>query len=114
MHLVESCASGSNDCNGNEQFDFSYKLWDGPLLVAGGYAPHETRELIEGKYPGKDILVMFGGYVIANPDLVFKIRRRIRLCAYDGNTFYVTESPGGYVDYAFCDEFLAGGRERSC
>lgn len=36
LHLVESCMSGSNDCNGNEQFDFAYKLWDGPLLVAGG------------------------------------------------------------------------------
>ena len=33
---------------------------------------------------------------------------------YDRNTFYVTESPGGHVDYAFCDEFLAGGHERSC
>ena len=80
--------------------------------LSPGYTPHEARDLVEGKCSDKDILAMFGRYFIANPDLVFEIRQNIELCVYDRNTFYVTESPGGYVDYAFYYKFLAGGRER--
>ncbi|KAF2818020.1 putative N-ethylmaleimide reductase [Mytilinidion resinicola] len=113
LHLVESRISGSDDYEGHEQLEFAYKLWDGPLLVAGGYTPQEARELVDVTYPDKEILVLFGRHFIANPDLVFRIRQGLDLHAYDRSTFYVAGSPAGYVDYAFSDEFLTEEREKS-
>jgi NADPH2 dehydrogenase len=113
LHLVESRISGSDDYEGHEQLDFAYKLWDGPLLIAGGYTPQEAKELVDETHPDKQILVLFGRYFIANPDLVFRIRQGLELNAYDRDTFYVAGSPKGYVDYTFSKEYLAEGRERS-
>jgi NADPH2 dehydrogenase len=42
LHLVESRMSGAEDCEGNDRLDFAYKLWRGPILVAGGY-PFQVR-----------------------------------------------------------------------
>jgi NADPH2 dehydrogenase len=109
LHLIESRMSGGDDYESHEQLDFAYKLWDGPLLVAGGYTPQEARKLVDETYPDKDILVVFGRYFIANPDLVFRIKQELELNAYDRGTFYVTGSPAGYVDYAFSEEYLAEG-----
>ena len=109
LHLIESRMSGGDDYESHEQLDFAYKLWDGPLLVAGGYTPQEARELVDKKYPDKNILVVFGRYFIANPDLVFRIKQGLELNAYDRGTFYVAGSPTGYVDYAFSEEYLAEG-----
>jgi NADPH2 dehydrogenase len=113
LHLVESRISGSDDYEGHEQLDFAYKLWDGPLLVAGGYTSQEARELVDEKYPDKKILVLFGRNFIANPDLVFRISKGLKLNTYDRSTFYTAESPAGYVDYPFSEEYLAERRERS-
>lgn len=112
LHLVESRISGADDYEGHEQLDFAYNLWNGPLLVAGGYTPKEAKELVDNKYPDKDILVLFGRSFIANPDLVFRIRKGLALNAYDRSTFYVAESPVGYVDYEFSEEFVAERLER--
>ncbi|KAF2476210.1 putative N-ethylmaleimide reductase [Lindgomyces ingoldianus] len=113
LHLVESRISGSDDYEGHEQLDFAYKLWDGPLLVAGGYTPQEAKELVDEMYPDKEILVLFGRYFIANPDLVFRIRQGLELNAYDRSTFYVAGSPAGYVDYSFSEEYIAERRRSS-
>lgn len=113
LHLVESRISGANDYSGHEQLDFAYKLWDGPLLVAGGYTPQEAKELVDERYPDKQIMVLFGRYFISNPDLVFRIKQGLQLDAYDRSTFYVAGEPKGYVDYAFSEQYLAKGHERS-
>ncbi|KAF2491837.1 FMN-linked oxidoreductase [Lophium mytilinum] len=111
LHLVESRISGAEDAEaGHERLEFAYKLWDGPLLVAGGYTSEEARELVDVTYPDKEILVLFGRRFIANPDLVFRIRRGLELGAYDRSTFYAAGSPVGYVDYAFSEEWVAEGR----
>jgi len=103
LHLVESRISGANDYNGHEQLDFAYKLWNSPLLVAGGYTPQEAAELVDERYSQKDIVVLFGRYFISNPDLITRIKRGLQLNQYDRNTFY---SPGasGYVDYSCSTE----------
>ena len=105
LHLVESRISGSEDCGGNDQLDFAYKLWNGPILVAGGYKPAEAQNLIDGEHPDKDIVVMFGRYFIANPDLVYRIREGLELSAYNRKTFYLSKSAVGYVDYPLSREF---------
>ena len=108
LHLVESRISGSDDCNGGDQLDFAYKLWNGPLLIAGGYTPGEARRLVDLEHPNKNIVVMFGRYFISNPDLVYRIKEGLELNKYNRETFYVSHSSAGYVDYPFSKEYLAG------
>ncbi|KAI0123283.1 NADH:flavin oxidoreductase/NADH oxidase family protein-like protein [Xylariales sp. AK1849] len=109
LHLVESRISGSADYEGSERLDFAYKLWNGPLLVAGGYELTNAQKLVDDEYPDKDIVVMFGRYFIANPDLVYKIREGVELNAYERSTFY-NNSAIGYVDYPFSVEYLASNQ----
>ncbi|KXG50400.1 Aldolase-type TIM barrel [Penicillium griseofulvum] len=106
IHLVESRISGSQDYNGDETLDFAYDLWNGPFLIAGGYTSHEARELVDEKYPDKNIMVIFGRHFISNPDLIFRIRKGLELNAYSRDTFYVSGSAVGYLDYPFSKEYL--------
>ncbi|KAF2790978.1 NADH:flavin oxidoreductase/NADH oxidase family protein-like protein [Melanomma pulvis-pyrius CBS 109.77] len=107
LHLVESRVSGSEDYEGSERLDFAYKLWDGPLLVAGGYKLVHAQKLVDEEYPDKDIVVLFGRYFIANPDLVYRIKEGLEFTAYERKTFYISNSAVGYVDYPFSAEYLA-------
>lgn len=108
LHLVESRVSGAQDFAGSaDSLDFAYKLWNGPLLVAGGYTPSEARRLVDKEHPEKDIVVIFGRWFISNPDLVFRIEKGLELNAYDRQTFYNYMSAQGYVDYPLSKEYLA-------
>ncbi|KFY62068.1 hypothetical protein V496_04754 [Pseudogymnoascus sp. VKM F-4515 (FW-2607)] len=108
LHLVESRMSGADDSKGGERLDFAYKLWSGPLLVAGGYKLADAQKLVDEEYPDKDIVVMFGRYFLANPDLVYRIKKGLQLGAYERETFY-TNTAVGYVDYPFSAEYIASG-----
>ena len=81
LHLVESRVSGSEDFDGSERLDFAYKLWNGAFLVAGGYKLADAQKLVDEEHPGKDIVVMFGRYFVANPDLVYRIQEGLELSA---------------------------------
>ncbi|KAL7959278.1 hypothetical protein V8C34DRAFT_313431 [Trichoderma compactum] len=105
LHLVESRISGSEDYEGSETLDFAYELWDKPLLIAGGYKVEDAQQLIN-KYLSKDIVVMYGRYFIANPDLVYKIKEGLQLTHYKRETFYTAYAASGYVDYPFSAQFL--------
>ncbi|KAM0276837.1 hypothetical protein ACHAQH_006313 [Verticillium albo-atrum] len=109
LHVVHSRISGSTEAEytGHEQLDFAYPLWDKPLLVAGGFTPHEARELVDKTNQGKPIVVIFGRYFISNPDLVYRISKGLDLGAYDRETFYTHKSAIGYSDYPFSKEYLA-------
>lgn len=106
LHLIEARISGADDLETSGSLDFAYKLWNGPLLVAGAYTPSEARRLVDEQYPEKDVVVGFGRYFISNPDLVFKIKEGLELNAYNRQSFY-TYTAEGYVDYPFSKEYLA-------
>jgi NADPH2 dehydrogenase len=106
VHLVESRVSGSEDCENSERLDFAYKLWNGPLLVAGGYTLADAQRLVNEDYPDKDIVVIFGRYFVANPDLVYRFKEGLELNAYERKTFYISKSAVGYADYPFSAEYL--------
>ncbi|KAI0430262.1 FMN-linked oxidoreductase [Xylaria sp. FL1042] len=106
IHLVESRVSGSAEQHIGDRLDFAYKLWNRPLLVAGGYTAAEAQKLVDEEYPDKDMVVIFGRYFISNPDLVYRIKESLELSAYVRETFY-TSSHVGYVDYPFSAEYLA-------
>jgi len=105
LHLVESRISGAQDHDGSERLDFAYNIWPGPILVAGGYTPAEAQELVDKRYSDKRIVVIFGRYFIANPDLVYRIKAGLELRSHDRSTFY-TSSAVGYTDYPFSAEYL--------
>jgi NADPH2 dehydrogenase len=106
LHLVESRISGAQDHEGSERLDFAYNFWTGPILVAGGFKPAEAQDLVDEKYPDKNIVVIFGRYFIANPDLIYRIKAGLKLTPYDRSTFYSSDAVG-YVDYPFSAEYLA-------
>lgn len=105
LHLVESRISGAEDYEGSETLEFAYELWDKPLLIAGGYKVEDAQQLVN-KYPSKDIVVMYGRYFIANPDLVYKIKEGLQLTRYKRETFYTAYEASGYIDYPFSAQFL--------
>ncbi|KAI0377549.1 NADH:flavin oxidoreductase/NADH oxidase family protein-like protein [Hypomontagnella monticulosa] len=108
LSLVESRVLGNADSDGTESLDFVYKLWNGPILVAGGYkSAQDARKLVDSEYPDKDLVVAFGRYFISNPDLVYRIQEGLSLSAYDRKSFYINKSALGYVDYPFSKEYLA-------
>ncbi|KAH8782694.1 hypothetical protein F5883DRAFT_599152 [Diaporthe sp. PMI_573] len=53
---------------------FAFTLFDGPVLVAGGFTPRLARQVVDQDFPEKDIVVMFGRYFMSSPDLPFRIR----------------------------------------
>lgn len=112
LHLVESRISGSMDYDGHDRLDFAYNLWNGPLLVAGGYTPQEAKILLDTKYPDKSLVVLFGRHFISNPDLVYRVREGVELSAYNRDTFYAFESVLGYSDYPYSEKYLASGLQR--
>ncbi|TVY83897.1 putative inactive reductase easA [Lachnellula suecica] len=97
---------GNADYDGYDRIDFLLSLWKGPLLISDEYTPLTAQRLVDEKYPGKDIMVVFGRYFISNPDLVFRIRKDLELNGYKADTFY-TNTEVGYTDYPFSKEFLA-------
>lgn len=93
LHVVESRISGSAEVESTDKIDFIAKIWGktSPLLVAGGFTAKTALE-VSNEYPENDIIVVFGRYFIANPDLVFRIREGIEFNKYDRATFYVSTS----------------------
>jgi NADPH2 dehydrogenase len=113
LHLVESRTSGATDSDAQDRLDFAYDLWNGPLLVAGGYTPLEAQKLVDESYPEKDIIVIFGRFFISNPDLIFRVKEGLKLSPYNRETFYALQSAVGYVDYPLSKEYLLGRQEVS-
>ncbi|KAL5336854.1 hypothetical protein BJX70DRAFT_400197 [Aspergillus crustosus] len=105
LHLVESRVAGAVDTERTESLEFAYKLWDGPLLIAGGYTPERARKLVDEEHPEKNIVVVFGRHFISNPDLVFRVKEGVEFAKYDRDTFY-TCLPEGYVDYPFSPKYV--------
>lgn len=117
IHLIEPRVSNNVDLEHsvNETLEFAIELWDGPILLAGGYNPGNVQKVFDEVHPDKDIMVMFGRYFVSNPDLIFRIKNSLPLNNYDRSTFYAVQNPVGYLDYPFSNEFLENGetfRER--
>ena len=109
LHMVESRVSGNADRESTEKVNFAIEIWgkDRPVLIAGGFKPDSARRAIEEEYKDYQILVVFGRYFLANPDLVFRIKKGLPLTHYNRKTFYTPEAAEGYIDYPFSEEFTA-------
>lgn len=109
LHLVEARISGNADVEAAEELDDFVHLYDGPLLLAGGFRPETALKTVDEQYPNKNVVIVFGRYFISNPDLAFRLRKGIALTPYDRKTFYKVGSPEGYTTPTFSNEFVATG-----
>ncbi len=110
IHLVEPRVDGTEDVvdyNKAQSLDFAFKLWKGPVLVAGGYDGASARSVVDVQHSDRDVVVMFGRHFISNPDLPFRIKEGVAFQPYRRDLFYKVASPDGYTDEPFSKEFLA-------
>lgn len=107
LHLVESRVKGSIDVEGTDKLDFALKIWGTvtPVLLAGGFTPESAKKAVESEYKDYQILITFGRYFTSNPDLVYRIRKGIKLAPYEREVFYAAKQEKGYADYPFSEEW---------
>ncbi|RTE78957.1 hypothetical protein BHE90_006560 [Fusarium euwallaceae] len=107
---VNRLASDIDNPFGEKQqsLDFILEAWDNqsPVMVAGGYLPHNTAQAVDEQYKKWDVVVAFGRWFVSNPDLVFRVKNGVPFAPYKRELFYTFESNEGYNDYAFSDEFI--------
>jgi NADPH2 dehydrogenase len=109
LHIVNSRVHGFEDVDApvDEGLDFAFKLWDGPILVAGGYNADSAKRFVDEDMGGRDnVVVVIGRPFTSNPDLVFRIREDIPLAPYRREWFYTPEKLEGFADFPFSDRFL--------
>ncbi|KAJ0419766.1 hypothetical protein BJY00DRAFT_285494 [Aspergillus carlsbadensis] len=112
LHLVSARVHGFEDVDApvGEGLEFAFKLWSGPILVAGGFDAESARRFVnaEGEDVGGrgNVVVVVGRPFTSNPDLVFRIREGIPLAPYRRESFYTPRALEGFADFPFSDEFL--------
>ncbi|GJJ08504.1 hypothetical protein Clacol_002722 [Clathrus columnatus] len=88
------------------QSDILRELWaPRPFLSCNEHEPKTARQ---AALRSENEVVVFGRHFISNPDLPNRIRKRLPLTPYNHDTFYTTESPVGYIDYPFIQDFIIG------
>lgn len=127
IHVIESRLDGIENTTEDgphvaRSNDFIRKIWaPRPLVVAGGVISAE----IAVEHAEKGEIVAIGRYFVSNvssselpksslladrsldaiqPDLVHRIKKGIPWAPYDRSTFYLPESPQGYIDYPFAEK----------
>ena len=110
LHLIEARIRGNDDaeCGGQRTVKWIVELWGNatPVLLAGGFTAEFAKEAVDKTYGSYDVVIVFGRYFVANPDLVFRIRSGVALTKYDRTYFYTPKLATGYIDYPFSQQFL--------
>ncbi|KAF1916019.1 hypothetical protein BDU57DRAFT_448480 [Ampelomyces quisqualis] len=110
LHLIEARIKGNDDadCGGQKSVEWMVNLWDNvsPIVLAGGFLPESANQAIETTYKDHDVIIAFGRYFVANPDLVFRVREGVPLVRYDRAVFYTPKEAKGYIDYPFSQQYM--------
>lgn len=110
LHLIEARIKGNDDadCGGEQTVAWMVKQWDraSPIVLAGGFNPLSARLAVDNTYKDDEVIIAFGRYFVANPDLAFRIKEAVPLAAYDRTVFYTPKASKGYVDYPHSEQFL--------
>lgn len=93
--------------------DFILNIWDNlsPVVVAGAYTPESAARAVDEHYAKWDVIIAFGRYFVANPDLVYRIKHGLPLTKHHRPTQYLKGSEIGYNDYTFSQEYINAQRE---
>jgi NADPH2 dehydrogenase len=110
IHLIEARIKGNDDadCGEGKSVAWMVKMWDNtsPVVLAGGFKPLSAVQTVDEMYQEYDVVIAFGRYFVANPDLVFRVREGIPLSDYDRAVFYTPKVSKGYIDYPHSQQFL--------
>ncbi|KAL4875669.1 putative N-ethylmaleimide reductase [Aspergillus karnatakaensis] len=109
LHLVESRVINNVDTVKVEGLEPFLEAWgtEAPVIVAGGYNAHNTREAVDGGYAKYNVAVAFGRHFLANPDLPLRLQQGLELNKYDRASFYTPRQEAGYTDYPFSNKLTA-------
>ncbi|KAI0075622.1 NADH:flavin oxidoreductase/NADH oxidase [Panus rudis PR-1116 ss-1] len=102
IHVVEPRVNGNIDREPGqgESNDFLRAIWKPrPFIAAGGFKRDTAIKFADETGD----LIAFGRFFISNPDLPVRIKKDIAFTPYNRDTFYIPESPVGYIDYPFAD-----------
>ncbi|KAF5627205.1 NADPH2 dehydrogenase [Fusarium tjaetaba] len=87
LHLIEARIRGNDDadCGGQRTVKWIVELWNNtsPVILSGGFKSDSARTAVDEMYKGYDVLIAFGRYFVANPDLVFRLKAGVGLEGYD-------------------------------
>ncbi|KAL1791906.1 hypothetical protein ACET3X_009657 [Alternaria dauci] len=110
LHLIEARITGNDDseCGGQKTVRWMIELWDNasPVMLAGGFLPDSAKQSVDETYKDYDVIIAFGRYFVANPDLVFRVKESVPLVKYDRSVFYTPKTPKGYIDYPHSAQYL--------
>lgn len=104
LHVIEARVQANMDVEASESIDAFVDAWGNvsPVIVAGGYTSDTARQILEGKYSDRKILVAFGRSFISNPDLPYRILNNKPIAQHNRALFYEVLRPEGYIDYELC------------
>lgn len=94
LHVLDHSAMGAPAVPVGLKFQLR-AAFDGPFILAGGFDRTSGERVLQS---GHADLIAFGRALLANPDLVERMRRDALLNTPDMATFY-TPGAGGYTDY---------------
>ncbi|KAH8802425.1 hypothetical protein F5884DRAFT_802025 [Xylogone sp. PMI_703] len=108
LHIVLPRVSGNADVESTDSIDYLIDIWgnQSPLLIAGGFTAELAKQYVE-QHANNNIVVVFGRYYIANPDLPFRVKQNIPFTPYDRAKFYNAKDTEGYITYEYSKEYLA-------
>lgn len=110
LHLIEARIKGNDDadCGGQKTVGWMVKLWDNasPVVLAGGFLPESAKQTADETHRKYDVIIAFGRYFVANPDLVYRVKEGVPLAKYDRAVFYTPKVAKGYTDYPFSQQYL--------
>ena len=102
IHIVDHSSMGAPEVKESVKTKIQ-NAFGGTIIASGGYDNATRAESTLNE--GKGDLVAFGRPLLANPDLVHRLRNDLLLNAPDFDTFY-TPGEKGYTDYPVADEAL--------
>ena len=110
IDLIEARVRGNDDadCGTGKDVSFMVNAWGktSPIFLSGGFNPESARRAVDETYKDYNVAILFGRYWTSNPDLVYRIEKKIAFQKYDRSTFYTPSKKEGYVDWAFSDTFV--------
>ncbi|KAF9889016.1 hypothetical protein FE257_007993 [Aspergillus nanangensis] len=104
LAYLHVCESDAKDNSENLQWLVDAYGDAGPIVVAGNYNGDSAKQALQHQYDNRDVVVAFGRPYISNPDLPFRVQKKIPFAPFDPATMYA-QSSEGYTDYNFSEEF---------
>jgi N-ethylmaleimide reductase len=103
LHIIEPRVKGVETLDEHQKpvaSEFLRKVFTGPIISAGGFNGNGAEEILQ---KGDADLVAFGRFFASNPDLPYRLQRKLPLAQYNREAFW-GGTHLGYIDYPTYEE----------